>query len=194
MARRSRETNPAVMGVICFIVGVIMIIWGINNAVEASRWKKEMTQETCLITNQIVNDCSYSCHCSTHDGHRSCSTCWGLEYDYDAKVKGKCDNETISTLTTSDCDPSKIYIVDREYTCYVLDCHKAGFIFTSPSELLGWGYALIVFGALVFCVPCLVLLYVFGSQIDICNLFDTGIDHSPFIKPSLQRTNTALLF
>eukprot|EP01084_Bolivina_argentea_P071639 130188_1 len=190
MARRRKETNPAVMGVICLIVGVIMVVWGISNAVEAHRWKKEMTQETCLITNQIVNDCSYSCHCRTNsDGHSRCSTCYGLEYDYDAKVKGKCGNETISTLQTSSCDPSQIYVIDREYTCYVLDCHKAGFIFTSPSELLGWGYALIVFGALVFCVPCLVLLYVFGSQIDICNPFDTGIDHSPFIKPSLEPTN-----
>ena len=115
----------------------IFLYFGITGIETANEWRDEATKETCFIIGRYRDDCTYDCRCTTDaDGDEDCSTCWGDEYQYDALVIDKCGNQTISTVGPSTCDPPTIYDTDKEYTCYVLDCHEEQFIFEHPDESL----------------------------------------------------------
>ena len=147
---------------ICFALSIFIITFASIDVDQATEWKKEMTKESCYIIDRTQEECTYDCNCSTDDeGHESCSTCYGLEYEYDALVFDKCGNQTISTLVESNCNSAgPAYNIEREYTCYVLDCDDPGFIFEHPDEHLAGSIVMVVVGCIcVFC-PCIGLVWV----------------------------------
>ncbi len=141
-------------------------------------YQQYASQETCVLTQAISTDCTWNCKYDIFQGkyvkcssskEKSCITCHGKLYSYQATASDKCGEQIIteSSTKTDEC-PETVKTLDTETNCWVLSCGDAEFVLTHPDSLEGAGILWIVFGSILMAIPCFCFCIVYsfcGSQI-----------------------------
>ena len=142
-------------------IASVMVYFGIDIIIEGTEYSKNSSKEECLLIDYYESECSYDCHCDS-DGE-SCSTCYGIEYDYIAISETKCGNQTLDSHEYDSKCPGALKTIGREYECYVLPCEESEFTFNDPEGTIGWGIALCVFAGIFLFVPCCIARCMFSD-------------------------------
>ena len=148
------------------IVGVFVVWYGIvgyglyigvNLIIEGSQYASDSSEETCLLIDVEMTECSYDCDCKGEE-NTICDTCWGMQYEYLANVESKCGNQTLFSSELDVNCPMTLLDMEKEHSCYVLDCEIAEFTFISTGMQIAWGVAVTAFVSL-FCMAPLACGY-----------------------------------
>ena len=154
----------------CGIVIALIIIAALLGAgglmIQKGQEYQDATKEQCELTNYDSKICTYDCSCSGTGSKKRCSTCYGTKYRYYAIAEAKCGTETELQADSYDgsCEYSWLKSMGSSHTCYVPDCDKGEFSWSSGSTNTGVGIALVVVGCLVCICGCCYVLYILAQE------------------------------